>query len=458
MWENLSFTRKIILIFFALTLSSHLAIYFFLLHGMGPFAYLLIITFSVMAAGAILIYALSNQMMQPLKEMILMGRAWLGEQKAEQVYSLSVDEVDNLSRLMNRIMQQSRASFAQMKSEKEEIAAILSTLVEHVIAVDMSGKVLYLNAVAEKLFNMNSAQAKGRGFVEVIRQAVLWDILRDCLQESKARFGEIRLYLPDERIFKVHALPLAGQNMSRGALLVLHDVTKIKELEAVRRNFVANVSHELRTPLTSIQGYAESLLSGALEDPKHNRNFVQTIYDQAERLTRLVEDILNLSSIESGRRKPNLEKISAGKLFPQIKEDLKLVALKMKVIIKLDPEAEKVELFADPEQIKQVLINLTENAIKFNRVGGWVSLRAQPYENEVQLLVEDSGIGIAKDDIDHIFERFYRVDKARSSESGGTGLGLSIVKHIIDSHQGKIEVQSALGQGSLFTISLPPCP
>lgn len=361
------------------------------------------------------------------------------------------------TKTFNRMSEKLESSLQQIRAEKDEIAAILRSMAEQVIAVDSSGNIFLLNPAAEKLFAVQSQETIGKPFVAVIRQAALCDILRFVLNHHQDKSEEIQLFLPEERCFEARALPIQSEGRYRGALLVLHDITRIQKLEKIRRDFVANVSHELRTPLTSIQGFAETLLSGALSDPEHNREFIETIQTEAERLTHLVEDLLNLSAIESGKKKLNLSSLSILDILKEVEESLNSFAQKHTVTLEIVVPAKLPPLHADRDAMKQLFMNLVDNAIKFNKKNGKVILEAVPNGDFITISIQDTGIGIPEQELPRIFERFYRVDKARSRELGGTGLGLSIVKHILEAHSGTIRVESAAGKGSTFFVTLPQC-
>lgn len=346
-------------------------------------------------------------------------------------------------------------SMDDLRSEKEEISGILRSMVEQVIAADISGIILYLNPAAEKIFGVKSEQAVGKSFLEVVRHAAISSMFTEVLGSRKEIFKEVRLFLPEEKIFEAKTFPIRGEGKDRGVLLVLHDISKIKQLEDVRKDFVANVSHELRTPLTSIQGYAETLLSGALSDDKNSRDFVQTIHDQAERLSSLVNDLLDLSAIESGKKPPKPVPFPLHDLVNEVAGSLSPFAKKHQVRFENNVPAALHPLMADRDQIKQVLINLVDNAIKFSHKEGTVTVEASGSDHDFMFSVKDTGVGIPASDIPRLFERFYRVDKGRSRELGGTGLGLAIVKHIVDAHGGAVRVESAPNEGSKFIVSLP---
>ena len=255
------------------------------------------------------------------------------------------------------------------------------------------------------------------------------------------------------RTFEVQVAPLVG-TAHRGATAILHDVTDIERLERVRKDFVANVSHELRTPLTAIRGYAETLLEGALEDKEHNRRFLEIIQAHAIRLNNIASDLLTLSELESGKAWVEPERVSLRAVLESGLHTVEVAARVREVNI-LRGKINDAYVMGDKLRIEQALINLLDNAVKFNRAGGEVSvLTVRNSDGRVQIAISDTGIGIPAEDLSRIFERFYRVDKARSHDVGGTGLGLAIVKHIIERMGGTVRVESQLGKGSVFTVTL----
>lgn len=307
----------------------------------------------------------------------------------------------------------------------------------------------------------------GRPFREVVRKEELWELVEAALREGAPVRCELTSSpspLPS-RVLQFYAAPLGEGEGLRGAILVLHDITELRRLEGVRQEFVANVSHELRTPLTSIRGYLETVLEGALEEKEIGRSFLEIAFRHAERMGRLLDDLLDLSNLEVGRVRLRIEAVSLAEtaeaalsaLGPQAAR--KGVELRCEVLEALPP------VLADRDRLSQILINLIDNAVKFTPTGGWVRLKArllpangQQGRSLLEVSVEDTGCGISPKDLPRLTERFYRVDKARSRELGGTGLGLSIVKHLVQLHGGELAVDSWLGQGTRFRFTLPGVP
>lgn len=356
---------------------------------------------------------------------------------------------------LNAMADQLESSVRQITAERDEMSAILSSMAETVVAVDLSGRIVLMNPAAENLFNVKQSHALHKSFLEVIRQAVINDLLRGVIENQNPQSKSFRLFLPEERFFEARAVPMQSSGQIIGSLLVLQDVTQIQKLEQIRRDFVANVSHELRTPLTSIQGYAETLLAGALHDSMHNREFVETIHKQAQRLTHIVNDLLNLASMESGKRKPAFASVNVLEIIQEIITLLSPGAQKREIHFDLHLPESARHVYGDRSLLKQIFMNLLDNAVKFNKDGGTVTIEGTIKDQFACLTVKDTGIGIPPEHLPRIFERFYLVDKARSRELGGTGLGLSIVKHAVEILGGSITVQSVVGEGTVFSLIFP---
>lgn len=398
---------------------------------------------------------LSRSLSWPIAHMSEVASRLAQGQYNARMGGLPSDEHAELADAMNRLVMELQSKNLELAHEKSQLAAVLSHMTDAVAVVNAKGQVLLVNPALCSLFNVRSEDAKGKVFLEVLRQAELNSLLQAVLRENGIRTQDVRTHSPDERVFETIAIPLSDEGKPAGALLVLHDITKIRRLDNIRRDFVANVSHELRTPLASIKGFAETLRTGAIEDAENRGGFVESIEKQADRMTALVEDLLSLASIESGERKPSKAPVALKELTDDIVRSLAPLAKKKNIRLSAVVEDVSLNVMADREQLRQILVNLIENAIKFNKENGSVTVSAGSNNKEAILQVRDTGMGIPPEDIPRIFERFYRVDKARSREMGGTGLGLSIVKHIIEAHGGAVSVESVLGQGSTFTIRLP---
>jgi two-component system phosphate regulon sensor histidine kinase PhoR len=358
--------------------------------------------------------------------------------------------------------QNSRTELAKLQEEQQRAAiqlqtqqeALFNSMVEGLLLLDERGRIQLANRAFINLFGV-TADIRSRTIMEALRLHELADLV-DFLETQKRVLGyELRLAGPNERWLQVNGAAIfAGNGQRHGTILVFHDLTRLKQLERARKEFVANVSHELRTPLSLIKGYVETLLDGAQSNPEVAGKFLQTIDRNAERLKLLIEDLLTISELESGRVKLNLQALSVESVVKEVLDDFQSRAAARGV--KLVQETPRLGVRADPDRLDQVLGNLVDNAIKYGRPEGTVTVGARPSEGEqVEWFVQDDGPGIPPEALDRVFERFYRVDKARSREQGGTGLGLSIVKHIVQSHGGRVWAKSAIGKGATFYFTLP---
>jgi two-component system, OmpR family, phosphate regulon sensor histidine kinase PhoR len=368
------------------------------------------------------------------------------------------DELGQLARSLNETAESMRSYVKELREERNRSNAILDGMQAGVLATDSAGHLTLVNRSLARTLGISPTGSLGRSVLEVLRNAELKRIIDHVLMEGREHTAPIEVTLDQHRTFSVVAVPLLDASTGRdGVVAVLHDVSRLIELENIRKDFVANLSHELRTPLTSIRGFADTLLDGALEDKKNNRRFVEIIRNHAIRLTNLTNDLLTLASLESEQVRLSPEALDWRKLVEEIVEsarpgwDHKQQAISIQLSAGLDT------VQADREKMHHVLVNLLDNAIKFTPVEGQITLSAEIQQpgGRLEFHVKDTGIGIPSLDIPRIFERFYRVDKARSSELGGTGLGLSIVKHVVELHGGNVGVNSQLGHGSDFWFTLP---
>jgi len=369
----------------------------------------------------------------------------------------SIDEIGALGRALNVMAARLRAKIRDLEQEQAKATAILDGMVEGVVAVDGHDAILLMNERARAIFQLDRSRGEHKPFLEVVRNADLHAILRESriAGEGAAVRRELRLSTPVERFLRVSAVPLRLDRDEVGAVMVLHDVTELRRLEQVRTEFVANVSHELRTPLTAIQGYLETLLGGALEEPHNARAFLEIVFRHTERLGRLLADLTDLSNIELGRTVLRREPIVVSDV---VDSTLAIIAPRGEaggVTITADLPADLPRVLADHDRLAQILINLADNAVKYTPRGGRVTLTGRARETIVEVAVSDTGIGIPPADLPRITERFYRVDRARSRELGGTGLGLAIVKHLVLAHGGELTIESESGIGTTVRFTLP---
>lgn len=343
----------------------------------------------------------------------------------------------------------------ESEAERIKLSALLNNMAEGVIGMDEYQRILIMNPGAEKILHYSAAEAAGKGILEVTHEARIDEIVYEAIQTQSEKSAEIEISYPEPKTLKIHVVGLPEKSGNLCCILVFYDVSPLKKLENMRRDFVANVSHELKTPLTSIKGFIETLLDGALQDPAKSQSFLKMMQEDTERLSRLINDLLELSRIESGM---DALKLSPLAMTQEAEKALRMIQSKIeekKITVqnKIAPTLKPV--LADPDRLKQVLLNLLDNAIKFNREGGSILLEALPLNGQMEIRIQDSGMGIPSHEVERIFERFYRVDKSRTADSGGTGLGLSIVKHIVEAHGGQVRCQSTLHKGTLFSFTLP---
>ncbi len=409
---------------------------------------------AVFLAALILVWPLARAAGRPLEEMAAVARRLAaGEYGARVRGPRGGDERALLGETLNALAARVEETVGELSRDKGRLAAVLDQMAEGVVAVDAEGRILLVNPALSRLLGIDAAQARGRGHLESLRHHGLAELVGEVLRGGAPAARELRLFSPEELVFDAHAAPLQQEGRPAGALVVLHDITRLRRLEQVRRDFVANVSHELRTPLSSIKGFAETLREGAIDDKKNRLGFLKTIEEQAVHLSQLVDDLLDLSSIESGHRPPKLAPTDLGALAADVSRRFAPVAAERGVTLAAAPDAPASAL-ADAEQIRQVLANLVDNAIKYTESGGRVDITLEMREAEVVVSVRDTGLGIPESDQTRIFERFYRVDKSRSREAGGTGLGLAIVKHLVEAQGGRVWVESRQPGGSSFFFSL----
>ncbi len=333
--------------------------------------------------------------------------------------------------------------------------ALFNSMTEGVLLLDAAGRVQLVNEAFARLFSV-AGDVRGRTVMEALRLHQVQALVNQTLIEGQMQDGELMLPgVEEDRYFAVNGaavISLDGQR--QGMILVFHDLTRLKQLENTRREFVANVSHELRTPLSLIKGYVETLIDGARDNPEVALKFLHTIERHADRLTFLIEDLLTISRLESGQMVINLASTELRSVVARVVEDLaSRAATRQVTLVNEVPEA--LQAVADPERLHQVFANLVDNAIMHGRVGGTVRIGAQtPTEQTVEVWVQDDGAGIPPEACARVFERFYRVDKARTREAGGTGLGLAIVKHLVLAHGGEVRVEGGLGTGAKFAFTL----
>jgi two-component system phosphate regulon sensor histidine kinase PhoR len=367
---------------------------------------------------------------------------------------LGSDELGELTRSLLRLAPRIDRLFQDLNVELGWREAILSSMTEGVLAVDRELNISFCNRAFLDSIRCTT-EVKGLPLIKVARDPELFQLMKKVVDTAEPAGKRLRLLPSEAHIFEVHAAPLTHHS-DRGAIAILLDVTPQERLERVKRDFIANVSHEIRTPLATIRGYAETLLDGGLEDERNRRRFVEIIQANGVRLNNIAADLLTLSELESGRTDVRATALSVNNIVQAAVRAIQPAAGLNDVHVEVGPIPD-VQVLGYQFRLEQALLNLLDNAVKFNRKGGEVRVQVQARQDtgSVEIRISDTGIGIPSEDLSRIFERFYRVDKARSREVGGTGLGLSIVKHAVEQMQGSVQVESQVGAGSVFIITLP---
>jgi len=366
-------------------------------------------------------------------------------------------ELAELAQALNEMARQLRDRINTITRQRNEVEAILSSMAEGVLAVDVNHRIVSINRAAAKFLNIDPNEAKGRTVEDIVHNAEFQEFIRGILNDEDSCQAEVVLPGRKERIVGLNGTTLTDNNGDKsGAVIVISDMTRMRRLEDVRRDFVANVSHELRTPITSIKGFAETLLEGAFKEPEKAERFLHIIAKHTDRLNAIVEDLLSLSSLEEGgqTRKIAFEKASIRPVLDSVVSMSTIKAEDKEITLELDCD-EGLEARINTVLLEQAILNLVDNAIKYSESKSTIRIEARPSDEMIRIAVRDSGCGIAKKHQNRIFERFYVVDKSRSRKLGGTGLGLAIVKHIAEVHGGHVTLESSPGQGCTFIVHLP---
>jgi two-component system phosphate regulon sensor histidine kinase PhoR len=360
-------------------------------------------------------------------------------------------ELDRLSLLIEVLIRVQKLELQDLASERDTLRYVLDQITDGIVMVNERGEVSSLNPAAEDIFQITSEDAEGRSVAEVLRQHQWIELWRTCIETDMETSATLEL--PTQKTFiQGIGIPL-GESLPGYSLLLFHNLSHIRRLETTRQDFISNISHELRTPLASLKALTDTLQEGALEDPKTAKRFLSRMETELDALTQMVAELLELSRIESGRVPLELRDVLPAEMLSLAYERMRTQADRKMIKVEMETDPNITEIEADPRRVEQVLVNLLHNAIKFSENEGTISLVIKNQPDTVEFSVQDHGPGISENDLERIFERFYKTDQARSG--GGTGLGLSIAKHIVENHGGQIWVESIQNEGSTFYFSLP---
>lgn len=408
-----------------------------------------LVTLIAAAVTILLALQISKIITKPLTILTQASKKIADGELSQQIRITSKDEISELAKAMDQMVTRFKDMIANVTSQRDNMATILSQMSDGVFTVDRNKKVIMVNKAAERMLGVLSEKAIGHTFIEVVLDYELDGILRRCLDSGEQQAGMVSTSF-NKQLLGVIATPLPS---NAGCLILLQDHTEFQRVESMRRDFVSNVSHELRTPISSLKAISETLQDGAINDPSVAKGFLDSINIEVDRLAQMVQELGELSRIESGAMPLQKKQFDIVETIEQAVERLQTQADRASLILKINVPPDLPQVFADKNLIEQVLINIIHNAIKFTSPNGSISISAKPENNNILISIADTGIGIPADDLPRVFERFYKIDKSRSSS--GTGLGLAIVKHIIEAHGGRIWVESGERKGSTFHLTIP---
>jgi len=398
------------------------------------------------------VWLIARTTTRPVRQLTKASREITAGKLGQKITIATKDEVGQLARAFNEMSANLKTTVATLTTEKNKLDSILANMVDGVIMTDTGGDIILANKAAGALFGFKEDSVAGRPIIEAVHDYEIDEILKQCLHTGKEQAAQFESGNA-RRFLRAIAMPLYSEGRLSGVLILLQDLTELRNLQTMRREMVGNISHELRTPIAGIKAMAETLLNGAIDDREAARDFLGRIGSEADRLAQMVAELTQLSRIESGQADLQMESVNLNALADEVLAEMRPLAEKQPVTLnqELSPGLPLVK--ADRDRIRQTIINLVHNAIKFNRPGGSVTIATGYDARSVTVSVIDTGIGISADDLPHIFERFYKADKARAG--GGSGLGLAIAKHTVQAHGGDIRAQSAEGKGSTFSFTLP---
>ena len=415
------------------------------------------VTVSIIAAtaiaallGILAAWVIARITTRPIRKLTIASRKIASGELEQKITIEARDEVGELAHAFNEMSSKLKEMVETISGDRARLATILDNMADGVIMTDIEGNILMANNAAGKLFEIKNTDMANRHLIEVVRDHEIDEVLKLCLKTAETQSAQYESGT-SKRYLRVIAIPIAHDELS-DSLLLFQDLTELRNLQTTRRELIGNISHEFRTPLAGIKAMVETLRDGAVDDKKVARDFLTRMDDEVERLTQIVAELTELSRIETGKAELSLEPVNLNLLIEEVIIQLSHQVERQQLSVDKKLAADLRSVQADKERVRQVVVNLIHNAIKFTSPGGKITVATQTHGGSVTVDISDTGIGIAKNDLPHVFERFYKVDRARSG--GGTGMGLAIAKHVVEAHGGKIRVQSEEGKGSTFSFSL----
>ena len=401
------------------------------------------------ALGILLAFQITRITVDPIRRLTRISQDMAEGNLSQEITVPSRDEVGDLARAFNRMAAKLKEAMALVTAERDRMAIVLESMSDAIFVVDGEGRVTMTNKSAEKVLQVPRDKTSGRHFIEVVRDHEIDALLQQCLKTRTQQTGVIELR-SKRQLLGVIATPFQEDS---GCLLLIQDLTELRRLETVRRDFIANLSHELRTPIASIKALGETLHDGAVEQPSVARDFLEKINLEVDRLAQMIQEMGELSHIESGEAPLQKTPVNVAEVVDRAAGRLKAQADRAGLWLETQVATDLPSVPADEARIEQVLVNLIHNAIKFTPSGGRITVSAKADGGNLVVAVSDTGVGISEDDLPRVFERFYKADRARAG--GGTGLGLAIARHVVEAHGGRIRVESVEGRGATFSFALP---
>jgi two-component system phosphate regulon sensor histidine kinase PhoR len=421
--------------------------------NVGSVTRIIIVATVIIAALAVLAaWIITRTLTRPIRELTRASRGIASGELGRRISIATKDEIGQLASAFNEMSASLKTTVETVSTEKTELDSILSNMADGVIVTDPGGDIVLANRAAGRLLGFEEATAPGRPAIEVVHDHEIDEVLKQCLNTGQEQTEQFESGIT-RRFLRVIAVPLLSQDRLNGALVLLQDLTELRGLQTMRRELVGNISHELRTPIAGIKAMVETLRSGAINDKEAAADFLSRIESEADRLAQMVAELTQLSRIETGQAELKMVPVDLNTLVDEVLAEMKPLAERQHVTLSRQFSSGLPRVPADRDRIRQTIINLVHNAVKFNKPGGNVSVSTGFDDKNVTLTVADTGIGISGDNLPHIFERFFKADRARTG--GGSGLGLAIAKHTVQAHGGEITARSEEGRGSTFSFTLP---